>query len=314
MGPAPTRRVAIALGVVVTFLWATSVVLIRVGLTEEDVQPLGFAGVRFTLAALLLLPLAVPQLRSVPAWTAGRRPLLGVVVYGLLMFCIAQVGFYVALGELSAATVGLLMGFAPVVTALVTVRDRHERADALQVIGIGVLIVGVVVYFGLGLPETGASLALLAGISIPIVVGGSARLGRHLAVDVRRTFGGPLGLTALAMTAGGVTTLMLALVLEGVPAFSPRAWLLIVWLAAVNTALTYTMWTQIQRTLRAVESSVLADLTVILVAVLGWVVLDESLGPLEVAGLLLAVAGVLLVQLSPALRGRRSVVGPPPQP
>ena len=82
--------------------------------------------------------------------------------------------------------------------------------------------------------------------------------------------------------------------------------LLIVWLAAVNTAFTYTLWTQIQRTLRAVESSVLADLTVILIAVLGWAVLDESLGALEIAGLLLAVAGVFLVQLAPTLRGRRS--------
>ena len=306
MGPAPSRPVAIALGIVVTFLWATSVVLIRVGLTTEDVQPIGFAGVRFTLAAILLLPLATPQLRAVRVWRAGRRPLLGVAAYGLLMFCLAQVGFYLALGELSAATVGLLMGLAPVVTALVTIRDRRERANALQVIGIAVLIVGVVVYFGLEQPEAGISLALLAGVSIPIVVGASARLGRHLAVDARRVFGGPLGLTALAMTVGGVTTLSLALVLEGVPGFSPRAWLLIVWLAAVNTAFTYTLWTQIQRTLRAVESSVLADLTVILIAVLGWAVLDESLGALEIAGLLLAVAGVFLVQLAPTLRGRRS--------
>jgi drug/metabolite transporter (DMT)-like permease len=314
MGPAPSRRVAVALGIVVTFIWATSVVLIRVGLTEEDVQPIGFAGVRFTLAAILLLPLALPRWRTVRVWTAGRRPLLGAVAYGLLMFCLAQLGFYLALGDLSAATVGLLMGLAPVVTALVTIRDRHERANALQVIGIGVLVVGVLVYFGLERPEAGISVALVAGISIPIVVGGSARLGRHLAVDARRTFGGPLGLTALAMTAGGVTTLLLALVLEGVPTFSPRAWLLIAWLAAVNTALTYTLWTQIQRTLRAVESSVLADLTVILIAVLGWVVLDESLGPVRIGGLLLAVAGVFLVQLAPALHGRRSGLDPPATP
>ena len=158
-GPAPSRRVAIALGVVVTFLWATSVVLIRLGLTEEDVEPIGFAGVRFTLAAILLLPLALPRLRAVRVWAAGRRSLVGVAIYGLLMFCVAQVGFYVALGDLSAATVGLLMGLAPVVTAVVTMRSSHERASLLQVVGIGVLIGGVVVYFGLELPETGLSVA-----------------------------------------------------------------------------------------------------------------------------------------------------------
>jgi len=314
MGPAPSRPVAIALGVLVTFLWATSVVLIRLGLTEEDVQPLGFAGVRFTLAAILLLPLALPRLRAVRVWTADRRSLLGAVIYGLLMFCVAQVGFYIALGDLSAATVGLLMGLAPVVTALVTMRSRQERASLLQVLGIVVLVGGVVVYFGLELSAVGLSVALVAAISIPFVVGGSARLGRYLALDAGRVFGGPLGLTALAMTVGSLVLLGLAIVIEGVPTFSPRAWLLIIWLAAVNTALTYTLWTQTQRTLRAVESSVLADLTVILIALLGWVVLGEALDPLQIVGLVLAVAGVFLVQLAPVLRGKQSAGADPQVP
>lgn len=307
MGPAPSRGVAIVLGIIVTFVWATSVVLIRLGLTEEEVEPIGFAGVRFTLAAVMLLPLALPGLRGVRVWKSGRRPLAGVAVYGLLMFCAAQLGCYVALGELSAATVGLLMGLAPVVTAALTMRSRHERASLLQVIGIAVLVGGVIVYFGLELPQAGLSMALLAGAAIPFIVGGSAPLGRHLALDAVRLFGGPLGLTALAMTAGGVATLLLGLVLEGPPRFSLRAWLLITWLAAVNTALTYTLWTQTQRTLRAVEASVLGDLTVILVALLGWLVLGEGLGPLQAVGLLAAVAGVFVVQFAPMLRGKRTV-------
>jgi drug/metabolite transporter (DMT)-like permease len=310
MGPAPSRGVAILLGVVVTFLWATSVVLIRVGLTKEGVDPIGFAGVRFTLAALLLMPLALPRLRAARTWRAGRRPLLEAAVYGLLIFCVAQVAFVHALGELPASTVGLLMGLGPVVTAVVVMRSQQERASTVQVVGIVVLIAGVVAFFGMALPVAGTPTALLAGIAIPLIVGGSAKLGRHLAVEARRVFGGPLGLTALAMSVGGVATLILALVLEGVPSFSQRAWLLIIWLAAVNTALTYTLWTQTQRTLRAVESSVLGDLVVILIAVLGWVVLDESLEPVQIAGLIIAVIGVAVVQLAPVLRHRRPQSGP----
>ena len=172
----------------------------------------------------------------------------------------------------------------------------------------------VLAYFGQELPAIGLSVALLAGIAIPIVVGGSAPLGRYLALDARRLYGGPLGLTALAMTVGGFTTLTLALVVEGVPTFSARAWLLIIWLAAINAALTYTLWTQAQRTLRAVEASVLADLTVILIAVVGWLVLEETLAPIQIGGLVLAVAGVFLVQLAPMLRGKRSTADPTPAP
>ncbi len=314
MGSAPSHRVAIALGIVVTFLWATSVVLIRIGLTDEDLPPLGFAGVRFSLAGMILLVVATPRLRAARVWTAGRRSLTGVGLYGLLVFCLAQIGFVLALGELSAATVGLLMGLAPIVTAMLTMGSEHERASPVQLLGIGILIVGVVAYFGLELPEVGLTIALLAGMSIPIVAGVGFSLGRYLAIDARRLFGGPLGLTALSMAFGGVILLVVALIAEGVPDFALRAWLFIGWLAVINTALTYTIWTHTQRTLRAVEASALGDLTVILIAIIGWLVLDESLGPVQVVGLLAAVAGVFLVQLAPSLRRRRSSASPSPTP
>jgi len=299
--PAPSRRNAVILGVLVTFLWATSVVLIRIGVNDEAIDPLGFAGVRFALAAILLLPLALPRMRAAGDWRGSRRWLLGVAVYGLLMFCAAQVGFYVALGELPAATVGLLMGLAPVVAAVVAMRSQHERASRLQLVGIGVLIAGVVVYFGLDLPQEGTPVGLIAAASIPIVVGGSAMLGRRVAVDSKH-HGGPASMTAIAMIVGSLATLTLAFVIEGVPSFSPTAWLLILWLAAVNTALAYTLWAQSQRTLRAVESSVLGDLTVMLVALLGWVVLGEGLGIAQILGIALALAGVVVVQIAPVLK------------
>mgnify|MGYP002063821584 FL=1 len=111
-------------------------------------------------------------------------------------------------------------------------------------------------------------------------------------------------MTAIAMLVGAAATLVIALLVEGVPSFSPTAWLLIAWLAVVNTALTYTLWAQSQRSLRAVESSVLGDLTVIQVALLGWVVLGEGLDLAQMAGIALAVGGVIIVQLAPVLAAR----------
>jgi len=291
----------VTIGVVVTFLWATSVVLIRIGVSDEDIEPIGFAGTRFLLAAMLLLPLALPGIRAAPIWHGSRRWLSGVAVYGLLLFGVAQVGFYLALGALEASTVGLFMGLAPVVTTLMALRSRHERASAFQVGGIAVLITGVIVYFGLEAPSTGTTTGLLAGLSIPIVTGGAAILGRRVAVD-SKDYGGPTSMTAIAMLVGAAGTLMIALLTEGVPSFSPTAWLLIVWLAVINTALTYTLWAQSQRSLRAVESSVLGDLTVVQIALLGWVVLGEGLDFAQIVGIVLALSGVVLVQIAPVLR------------
>ena len=303
--PASSRRTAVIIGIVVTFLWATSVVLIRIGVSDEDVEPIGFAGTRFFLAALLLLPLAVPGIRAAPSWHGSGPWLAGVAVYGLLLFGVAQLGFYLALGTVEASTVGLFMGVAPVVTAVVVMRNRHERASMLQLGGIAVLVAGVVVYFGLEAPPATATSGLLVAASIPVVVGGAAVLGRRVAV-ASRDYGGPASMTAIAMLVGASMTLVIALLVEGVPSFSPTAWVLIVWLAVINTALTYTLWAQSQRSLRAVESSVLGDLTVIQVALLGWVVLGESLDGAQIVGLVVALSGVVLVQVAPVLSRARS--------
>jgi len=61
------RETALAQALFVTFLWATSWVLIKVGLHEPALAPLTFAGLRYTLAALVLLPFAYRGLRH-----AGR--------------------------------------------------------------------------------------------------------------------------------------------------------------------------------------------------------------------------------------------------
>jgi probable blue pigment (indigoidine) exporter len=204
-----------------------------------------------------------------------------------------------------ASTVGLFMGVAPVVTAVVAMRHKHERASTLQLGGIAVLMAGVVVYFGPGAPPPDATAGLVAAASIPVVVGGAAVLGRRVAVG-SRDHGGPASMTAIAMLVGASMTLVIAWLVEGVPAFSLTSWLLIAWLAVVNTALTYTLWAQSQRSLRAVESSVLGDLTVIQVALLGWVVLGEGLGGAQIVGLVVALSGVVVVQVAPVFSRARS--------
>lgn len=226
------------------------------------------------------------------------------LVFGVLLYGIAQAAQFIAISELPAATVGLFIATAPVWTALLAMRGRHETASAVQTVGIAILIVGVVTYFGLDVPAEGAWAGVAAAVVVTAVVAGSARLGRTLAVDSGRAFGGVLGLTAVAMTAGAASTLLLAIVLEGVPTVTTTTWLYIAWLAVVNTAFAFTVWNFTLRTLTAVESSALADLTVVQIALLAWVFLGESLGSLEIAGLALALVGVLLVQLAPWLRRR----------
>ena len=70
------------------------------------------------------------------------------------------------------------------------------------------------------------------------------------------------------------------------------------WLAAANTALAFWLWNRAQAVLSALESSLINNTMLIQIAVLAVLFLGERLGAMQVAGLSLAGAGVLFVQLA----------------
>ncbi len=47
---------AVLQALLVTFLWSTSWILVKIGLDDLDLQPLSFGGLRYALAGLILLP------------------------------------------------------------------------------------------------------------------------------------------------------------------------------------------------------------------------------------------------------------------
>jgi drug/metabolite transporter (DMT)-like permease len=74
-------------------------------------------------------------------------------------------------------------------------------------------------------------------------------------------------------------------------------WLIIGWLALVNTALAFTIWNRTLQTLNAIESSIINGTMLPQIAILAWVFLGEALGSREIIGLCLVAVGTLIVQL-----------------
>jgi threonine/homoserine efflux transporter RhtA len=79
---------------------------------------------------------------------------------------------------------------------------------------------------------------------------------------------------------------------EGVPALSPEAIAMIAWLAAMNTAVAFTLWNFSLRRLTAGTSSVVNNAMLPQIGLLGWLVLGEAPGPWQWAGMILVSAGV----------------------
>ncbi len=293
------RRAAVAQALLVTFLWATSWVLIKIGLTDLVLPPITFAALRYVLAATILFPLALPALRRLPRTAPTSRVFARVALLGVLLYAVTQGAQYAALVYLPAVAVSLALSATPVIVALLALRGS-ERPTFVQLGGTLALIVGAAIYFGPLQLGQGAVLGLLI-IAVGLVANAaSALLGRAIARDVLPAVGGTLGLTALSMAAGSAVLLVVGVALEGVPSLTGDEWLIIGWLALVNTAFAFTLWNHTLRTLTAVESSVLNNTMLIQIAILAWLFLGETLDLRQLLGLVIAFAGILGVQLSGA--------------
>lgn len=286
------RLIPVLQALFVTFLWSTSWVLIKIGL--EEIPAISFAGLRYGLAFLVLaLVLAArPAVRAgIVALTSAdwlRLGLLGVVYYAL-----TQGAQFVALDLMPAVTLSLMISFSPVAVALLGAWFLDERLTRRQWAGLACFLVGATIYFlpfQLGFRRAGllvGALALLAN-----AVGGIQ--GR--AVNRRRELH-PLVVTTVSMGIGAFLLLVSGFAAEGIPDLSGSAWGIVAWLAIVNTAFAFTLWNHTLERLTAIESSLINNTMLIQIAVLAWIFLDETITAREAAGLVLAVVGVLVVQL-----------------
>src|SRR3990170_3529980 len=68
---------AVLQALLVTFLWSTSWVLIKIGLDDLDLAPLSFAGLRYAVAAAVLLPFGIRAMRAAHAAAPIGGRLLG---------------------------------------------------------------------------------------------------------------------------------------------------------------------------------------------------------------------------------------------
>ena len=294
MGVSPRWR-AILQALFVTFLWSTSWVLIKH--TLDEIPPLTFAGLRYTIAFIILLPglrKHATDVRALPRRDWGRLAALG-----LLFYTFTQGGQFLTLNHLEAVTFSLLLNFTSVLVALFGIVALREVPSRLQWGGIAIFIVGVLVYFFPASRSGGEALGFaLAGITV-CANAGAALLGRSILRDNRIP---PLVVTVVSMGVGAVVLLGAGLVLQGLPPLTSSGWTVVVWLAAVNTALAFALWNRTLRILSAVESSMINNTMLIQIAVLAWLFLGERLAVRDVLGLTLATGGILIAHVMPTRR------------
>lgn len=273
----------------VTFLWSTSWVFIKTTLNE--IPPILFAGLRYLLASLILLPAAWKYRDRIRQLSAGEWRCLAIL--GVVFYTLTQGGQYLALDHLEAITLSLLLNLTVVLVAFIGIVTLKELPSKVQWAGIILFLLGLVLYF-YPVVLTGKPIGYFWAVLTVCANAVAALMGRS--VNKRGNIP-PMVVTVISMGIGALLMMGVGLAVEDLPAISTKGWLVIFWLAAVNTAFAFTLWNKSLKDLTAVESSIINNTMFVQIALLAWVFLGERLNFKEGIGCLLVVGGVLLVQL-----------------
>jgi drug/metabolite transporter (DMT)-like permease len=187
-----------------------------------------------------------------------------------------------------------MLNGSALVVAILGILLLREMPTWLQWTGILIFLAGVVFFFYPFDFPAGSTLGYLIGVVSVLATSLSSIIGRG--VNRQKRFG-PLTVTIVSMGIGSILLLTLGIRVEGPPSLDLNGWLIIFWLAIVNTAFAFTLWNRTLRTLSATESSVINNTMLIQISLLAWLFLDESLSWLQIGGLLLAVLGTISVQI-----------------
>lgn len=287
-----SRITAILIAISVVFIWSTSIIIIKFGL--EEMPSLTFAGLRNVIAFFSLLPVAIIIQKRSGKKLLPKQHLAKLAVLGILLYGATQGAMFLALSYLPAVTTNLIWTFSTIIVAILGIVFLAERPTPVQWLGIALTIIGALIYFYPVNINADQWIGIIISIIGTFTNAGAVILGR----DVNRSYTvHPIVVTVISMGIGSAALLSAAVIIQGLPAIELSGWIKILWLAIINSALGFTIWNYILRTLTAAESSIINSTMLIWIPILAVIFLHEQINSRQIIALIAVGIGVLFVQL-----------------
>jgi drug/metabolite transporter (DMT)-like permease len=282
--------------VLLAALFGISFVAIKTGLRE--LPPVFFAGLRFDVAAVVLLAyLAATRPRS--AWLPqSRRDLAGIAVAGAFLIALNNGLLFVGQGPTTPAAASVMYGLNPILAPVFAWALLGQRLSTVGALGIGVALAGVVIIVQPS-PEAFAGGDEVVGQLLVLGAAAAVALG---SVSLRRVEPSlkSLPVTAWAMAVGAVVlhgaSAAMGEVTGPLLAVDTLTVLSILSIALPSTALAYPIYFGLIRRVGPVRANLVAYAMPIFAALTGFLVLQSPIDATTVVGFFVVVAGFALVE------------------
>ncbi len=280
----------------VAVIWGSAFVVQR--LAAADIGVFLFNGMRFLLAAVALAPVAWSGAftRKVigeenPVDPLTRRNVGWAVLAGVLLFsgaALQQAGMiYTTAGNAGFIT-GLYVLFIPLILAVIF----HQRPRAVIWFAAGLAVAGLYML------STGGKMSVNRGDVLELV--GAVFWALHVILIgrvVQRI--NVLQFAVAQYVACSLINIAVGLILETsmLPAFM-QGWWLVAYTGLISVGLGYTLQAIAQREAPPADAAILLSMESAVAAICGWIFLGEALTPIQIAGCVVMMTGMLLAQLS----------------
>ena len=279
-------------------VWGSTYLAIRVAV--ETFPPFVMGAVRFSVAGLVMLVAVVVARRGAVARPSLREVRDCAIVGTCLMF--GGMGL-VSWGEqtIPSGIAGVVIATMPVWVAIYGRLFFRERLPSLAIIGIVVGMIGVVVLVGQGVAVDRSlePAGMAALILSPMAWAAGATFSAHKA----RLPSDPFLATSLQMLCGSVVLAGAALVSGELSSFRPasvsgEAILATAYLTVVGSLVAFTAFVWVIRHAPLPLVTTYAFVNPVIAVFLGWLLLHEAVGAIQLVAGGVIVAGVALIILA----------------
>ncbi|HUP00842.1 MAG TPA: EamA family transporter [Gemmatimonadota bacterium] len=293
--------------VLLALIWGSTWLVIKIGLA--DLPPFLSAALRFALAAAILFFLA--RLRAVPL-LGSRRAHLIFLGLGLTVYWVSYGVVYWGEQYLASGLTAVLFATNPLFTLLLAQGVLPaERVTPRKLLGVALGFLGVVLIYRADLAFTHPRAPIAAVIMLlsPLAAAVSTVAIKRWAGHVH-----PYNLTILPMGYGAAALFLTSILTEemGDARWSAGAIGSVVYLAVLGSVIAFVAYYTLLRQIPVTTLNLLSYVFPVVAVGLGYLILDEVLPPLAVAGAVLIVAGIALatwrrrVAPAPEASARRS--------
>jgi drug/metabolite transporter (DMT)-like permease len=288
--------------IVTTVLWSSSLIFAK--LIFAEVGPIVFVALRYTLACPFLLVVTLQHKRKQTVEDVKNNWTI-LLVAGLSGPFISQILQYIGLELTTASDALLLLNLTPIFAVILAAPVLNEKLTIEKVVGLVLATIGAMFIVMNTVPESATfdfwrilgNLIVIVSTFFFAINGIAGKIAIKSVDAVSTTFYSTLFAVPfiwISATLLDDVTILLTM--------SIQAWLVVMWVAIVNTVIAFILYYESMKHIEASLVQIMLNLIAVWGVLMSILVLHETVTYLQIFGGAITVLGVVFAQMAQARR------------